>query len=84
MMTMRSRLLAGALGMLAAAAVLLSTSRWVPEAEASLGGCSVTCRDGSSCGGDPDRGERCTCTCALWGNGSAECTCGAIAPNTPG
>lgn len=84
MTTMRQRLLKSAFAALGAAAVLFASTRWVPEAEASLGGCTVTCRDGSSCGGDPDRGERCTCTCALWGNGSAECTCSAIAPNTPG
>ena len=84
MTTIRQRLLKGALAALAAAAVLLCSSRWVSEAEASFGGCSVKCADGSTCGGDPDSGEKCTCTCALWGNGSAQCTCGAIAPNTPG
>jgi hypothetical protein len=84
MTTMRQRLLRSAVAALGAAAVLFISPRWVPEAEASLGGCSVKCADGSMCGGDPDIGEKCTCTCALWGNGGAQCTCGAIAPNTPG
>lgn len=84
MTTIRHRLLACALAAFAAAAVLLASPRWVSEARASLGGCNVKCADGSTCGGDPDAGEKCTCTCALYGNGSAECTCGALAPHTPG
>ncbi len=84
MTTIRQRLLKGSLAALAAAAVLLPSPGWVSEARADLGGCTVKCADGSTCGGDPDTGEKCTCTCALWGNGGAQCTCGAIAPDTPG
>ena len=80
----RTGLLRIAAALLVAAAAALTSPRLVPSAYADLGGCSVRCANGTSCSKDPGTLEKCTCTCALWGNGSAECTCTQLKPLTPG
>jgi hypothetical protein len=80
---MRKLLLRAALGFLAASAVLLAAA---PSAElqAAVAGCTVTCANGTTCGANPEQGQKCTCTCDLYGNGSAKCTCAQLAPNPQG
>lgn len=80
----RTRMLQAAVALLAAAAAMLASPRLVPSAYADEGGCSVRCADGTSCSKDPGTLEKCTCTCALWGHGSAECTCTQLKPLTTG
>jgi hypothetical protein len=70
--------------LLAVAAAALTSPRLVPSAYAGFGGCSVRCPDGTTCSKDPGTLEKCTCTCALWGHGSAQCTCTQLKPLTPG
>jgi hypothetical protein len=83
MTTMRDLLLRGVLCVLAASALLLA-ARPAPELEAAVGGCTVSCANGPTCGASPEIGQQCTCTCDLYGGGSAKCTCAQLRPNTPG
>jgi hypothetical protein len=80
---MRSLLLRGSLCALAASAIVLAALP-APELGAATAGCTVTCANGTTCRAEPAVGQRCTCTCDLYGNGSATCTCAQLRPDTPG
>ena len=80
----RTRLLTGTLTALAIALCLLVSPRFTGDVYAAAGGCSVRCPDGTSCEKTLGAGERCTCTCELWGHGPASCTCTSLKPVTPG
>lgn len=83
-MNLRDRLLRAALALLVAAGALLAAGPPAADAYAALAGCSANCPDGSSCTGNPDPGETCSCTCSFWGQKTAVCTCQALRPSTTG
>ena len=55
-----------------------------PNVLAYAGGCTVTCKDRSTCSAHPDAGESCTCTCTFWGLKTANCSCVTLQPSTDG
>jgi hypothetical protein len=83
-MSLRNRLLRLAFALAVAAGAFLAALHPPADAYAALAGCSVRCPDGSSCSGDPEAGETCTCSCSFWGQNTSVCTCKALAPHTPG
>lgn len=83
-MKTRRLLLNAALAAGALSTALLGSTRLVPDAYASLAGCTVTCPDKSTCSGTPEAGETCNCTCTFWGLQTAKCTCQALRPEPEG
>ncbi|HEX2095719.1 MAG TPA: hypothetical protein VHG28_25195 [Longimicrobiaceae bacterium] len=77
-------LLKGALAALALAAGLLCSPSLVRDVYATDPTCGVKCNDGSSCIAIAGENERCTCTCSVWGTGSAVCTCKSLKPVVDG
>jgi hypothetical protein len=81
-MTNRNRLLRLALALMVGAGAVLAAGPPAADAYAAASGCWAKCPDGSSCTGEPEAGETCTCGCSFWGQKTSVCTCQAIRPST--